>query len=151
MGFVSFKNSESAQKLLNEYKFNPDLLGIVNLSNQQCNFVKPLLNKFEKKMFNDVKEQRNQKIDAYNDIAHSQFASQDLDDTQMDGGEQDDINSHVIEWLNMYNQFESPLMFIEMIETEKKEIMDKLDKHSAQLLFTYVLEDYLSRNFPELD
>ncbi len=42
-------------------------------------------------------------------------------------------------------------MFIEMIETEKKEIMDKLDKHSAQLLFTYVLEDYLSRNFPELD
>lgn len=74
-----------------------------------------------------------------------------MDDTQMDAGEQDDINTHVIEWLNMYNQFESPLVFIEMIETEKKEIMDKLDKHSAQLLFTYVLEDYLSRNFPELD
>ena len=33
MGFVSFTNPQSAQKLLNEFKFNPDLLSIVCPSN----------------------------------------------------------------------------------------------------------------------
>ena len=75
MGFVSFENPLSTQKLLNEFKFNPDLLSIVCPSNQQCNFVKPLLNKFEKKMFMDVKENKNQKMDYVDEVATSQYAS----------------------------------------------------------------------------
>ena len=75
MGFVSFQNPESAQRFLNEYRFNPDLLSIVHLSNQQCAFVKPLLNKYEKKMFMDVKEQKNLKLELYDNVSNSQYAS----------------------------------------------------------------------------
>lgn len=151
MGFVSFVNPESAQKLLNEYKFNPDLLSIVHLSNQQCAFVKPLLNKYEKKMFMDVKEQKNQKIDQYDDLSNSQYASQDLDQSQIEGHENEDFDSHVMDLLNSYNKYESPLSFIEMLESEKKDIIEKMDSHSSQLLFSYILEDYLQRYFPELE
>lgn len=53
--------------------------------------------------------------------------------------------------LNNYNKYESPLAFIEMLESEKKEVIEKMDSHSSQLLFSYVLEDYLQRYFPELE
>ena len=56
---MSFKDPHSAARLLAEFKFNPDLLSLVYLSNQNCNYVKLLLSKYEKKLFKDVKESRN--------------------------------------------------------------------------------------------
>lgn len=102
-------------------------------------------------MFNDVKGQKNQKQENYEDFANSQYASQDLDQSQMEGQDNEDFDSHVMELLNSYNKYESPLSFVEMLEQEKKDILEKMDSHSAQLLFSYILEDYLQRHFPELD
>ena len=58
---MSFKDSSSASRLLAEFKFNPDLLALVALSNQNCNYVKLLLSKYEKKLFKDVKDSWNVK------------------------------------------------------------------------------------------
>lgn len=116
MGFVSFANPQSAQKLLNEFKFNPDLLSIVSPTNQQCSFVKPLLNKYEKKMFMDVKENKNQKMEYADELTTSQYASQDLDQSQMDRNDNDDFDNHVMDLLNSYNKYESPEAFVEMLK-----------------------------------
>lgn len=51
----------AAQRLLAEFKFNPDLLALVSLSNQNCNYVKLFLSKYEKKLFQDVQENKNVK------------------------------------------------------------------------------------------
>ncbi len=58
-----------------EFKFNPDLLSLVSLSNQNCNYVKLLLSKYEKKLFKDVKDSKNVKEseEAYDRNAHFEY------------------------------------------------------------------------------
>ena len=61
----------------------------------------------------------------------------------MEGNDNEDFDSHVMDLLNNYNKYSTPLEFIEMLRSEKMDIINKMDTHSAQLLFSYILEDYL--------
>ena len=79
-GFISFKDSMAAGRLLAEFKFNPDLLALVSLSNQNCSYVKLLLSKYEKKLFKDVKDSRNvrETDETFDRAAHFDFDDENV-------------------------------------------------------------------------